>query len=53
MPAVNVERRETVRRAHIVQIVDEPNQILPLQTWNSIFVCVPAEEVGELAVEIG
>ena len=38
--------------AHIVQIVDEPNQILALQTWDSIFVFVPAEEVGELVVEI-
>ena len=50
---MNAERRETVRRAHIVQIVDEPIQILTLQTWNSILIFVPAEEDSELAVEIG
>ena len=38
--------------AHIVQIVDEPGQILALQTWNSILVFFPTEEVGELVVEI-
>ena len=38
---------------HIIQIVDEPRQIITLQTWNSILVFVPAEEVGELVVKIG
>ena len=39
-------------RAHVVQIVDEPSQILALQTWSSVLVFVPTEEVGELVVEI-
>ena len=38
--------------AHIVQIVDEPNQILASQNWDSIFVFVPAEEVDEPAVKM-
>ena len=37
---------------HIVQIVDEPNQIFALQTRSSISIFVPTEEVGELVVEI-
>ena len=37
---------------HIVQIVDQPSQILALQTWDSILVFVPAEEVDELVVEM-
>ena len=37
--------------AHIVQIVDEPSQILAFQTCSSILVFVPMEEVGELVVE--
>ena len=38
--------------AHIVQIVDEPNQTLALQTCSSISVFVPTEEVGELVVKM-
>ena len=38
--------------AHTVQIVDEPNQTLALQTCSSISVFVPAEEVGELVVKM-
>ena len=38
--------------AHIVQIVDEPSQIFASQTWDSISVFVPAEEVDELAVKM-
>ena len=37
---------------HLIQIVDEPSQVLALQTRSSIFVFVPAEEVSELVVEI-
>ena len=39
-------------KAHVVQVVDQPSQILALQTWSSIFVFVPAEEVDELVVEL-
>ena len=38
--------------ADFVQIVDEPSQILALQTRSCILVFVPTEEVGELVVEI-
>ena len=38
--------------AHFIQIVDEPSQVLALQTWNSILAFIPAEEVTELVVEI-
>ena len=37
--------------AYIVQIFDKPSQVLALQTWDSILVFVPAEEVDELFVE--
>ena len=37
---------------HIIQIVDEPGQILALQILSSIPIFVPTEEVGELVVEI-
>ena len=38
--------------AHIFQIVDKSNQILALQTWDSISVFVPEEEVDEPAVKM-
>ena len=38
---------------HFVQIVDEPNQVLALQTWSSISIFIPVEEIGELVVKMG
>ena len=38
-------------KAHIAQIVDQPSQIFALQTWDSILVFVPTEEVDEPVME--
>ena len=48
------ERRtgKTEVKAHIVKIVDEPSQILALQTWDSISVFLSTEDVDELAMKM-
>ena len=42
---------KTEVKTHVVQIVDQPSQIFALQTWDSILIFVPAEEVDKLVAE--
>ena len=38
--------------AHIVQIVDKPNQIFALQAWSDISILIPAEKFDELVAKM-
>ena len=40
-------------RTHVIQVLDEPYQILALQTCNNVSILVPAKEVAELFVKLG
>lgn len=51
----NVERNvwKDDLKAHTIQVVDEPYQVLALQVCDSILILFPAKEVTDLLVKLG
>ena len=49
-----VERKGESNRleTHTIEILDEPRQIVTLQTWNDVLILLPAEEVDKLWVKL-
>ena len=50
----SVERgaRRSRLRTHTIQILNDPDQITALQSWNNVLILVSAKEVDELLVKL-
>ena len=49
-----VERKgeNTRLETHTIEILDEPRQIVTLQTWNDVLILLPAEKFDKLWVKL-